>query len=321
MANKKLMVGIITGIIGLTLIMAVALPVEQKDSPGRGAEDSQVGVIRIEGVIAGEQGQGWLSSSTGSARSIMNQLRSAQRDSGVKAVVIRINSPGGSAASAQEIVEEVQRLRQGGKKVVVSMGDVAASAGYWIAAQADTVVAAPSTLTGSIGVIMEWQNFEQLFNNLGIESEVIKSGPYKDAGSSTRSLTPAEREILQGIVDDTYQQFLDDIAQRRAGKISRENLEDIADGRVFTGRQARDLGLVDELGNFYDAVGLAASLAGIEGEPQVKEYSTESAWDKFFTGLAGLSPYGRTSNLTGGQWWLLPWKGVYHEPGRTYQSE
>jgi protease-4 len=201
------------------------------------------------------------------------------------------------------------------------MGDVAASAGYWIAAQADTVVAAPTTLTGSIGVIMEWQNIEELFNKLGIASEVIKSGAFKDIGSPTRQLTKDERALLQGLVDDTYGQFLDDVAERRSGKISKEKLKEIADGRVFTGRQAKELGLVDELGNFYDAVDRAGALVGIAGEPKLKEYSTEGALDKLFSGLSSMAPIGGAADLTRGQLWQLLWKGVYNEPGKSYRVE
>lgn len=309
MDNKKTLVGIVLAVVALTLLMATVVPQNDELLTNGGAGAAKVGVIRIEGVIAGEQSGGWIST-PGNVGSLMDDLRTAQQDNEVKAVVIRINSPGGSSAATQEIVEEIERLKMSGKKVVVSMGDVAASAGYWIAAQADTVVAVPSTLTGSIGVIMQWQNYEKLFEKLGIESEVIKSGEHKDVGSPTRPLTPTEREILQSIVDDTYQQFLDDVAQKRAGKITREKLEEIADGRVFTGRQAKEIGLVDEMGNFYDAVRLAGQLAGIEGEPQIKEYSTENAWDRFFSGLAGMTSYGKTGNLDGGLWWL-PWKGVF----------
>ncbi|NPV90747.1 MAG: signal peptide peptidase SppA [Firmicutes bacterium] len=299
----------------------MAIPVDKRNAGKMGAaQDSQVGVIRIEGTITGSTSQGWMTTQ-GSAGQILEQLRAAQKDTGVKAVVIRVNSPGGSAAAAQEIVEEIQRLRQSGKVVVVSMGDMAASAGYWIAAQADTVVANPTTLTGSIGVIMQWENLEELFKKLGISSEVIKSGAFKDIGSATRPLTEEERELLQGLVDDTYQQFFDDVALRREGKITRERLAQVADGRVFTGRQAKELGLVDELGNFYDAVDKAGALAGIEGEPKLKEYSTETALERFFSGLSSMAPGGGVSDLTRGQWWPLLWKGVFNEPGKSYRVE
>ena len=310
MANKRILVGAMLGLVGLTLVLALILPVgrEARES-GRDAPAGTVGVIRIEGVIMGEPGGGWMSE-PGNVQTIMSELRSAQRDEAVRSVVIRINSPGGSSAAAQEIVKEVQRLRQSGKKVVVSMGDVAASAGYWIAAPADTIVANPSTLTGSIGVIMMWQNFEQLLNKLGIDSEVVKSGPYKDIGSPVRAPSDTEKEMLQGIVDDTYRQFLDDLIKYRTGKISPEKLAEVADGRVLTGRQAYDLGLVDEMGNFYDAVQLAGRLAGIEGEPELKEYTAATPWERFFSRLAGSLSSHPTINMLENQWRLLPGEGV-----------
>lgn len=310
MANKRMLMGAMLGLVGLTLVLALALPVGREgESRGSVKPAGTVGIIRIEGVIMGESGGG-LMSEPGNVQKIMSELRSAQQDEAVKSVVIRINSPGGSSAAAQEIVKEVQRLKQSGKKVVVSMGDVAASAGYWIASPADAIVANPSTLTGSIGVIMMWQNFERLLDKVGIDSEVIKSGPYKDVGSPVRAPSSNERELLQEIVDDTYQQFLDDLIKYRTGKISPEKLTEVADGRVLTGRQAYDLGLVDEMGNFYDAVRLAGKLAEIEGEPELKEYTTTTPWERFFSRLAGSMFNRPTINMLENQWWLLPEGGV-----------
>ncbi|NPV26728.1 MAG: signal peptide peptidase SppA [Firmicutes bacterium] len=269
----------------LTLILALFIPSKQMEKKRGvlGRNSGVVGVINIEGPIVGST-EGSTFSGFASSKRIMEQLRQARDDEDVVAVVLRINSPGGSAAASQEIGVEVNRLREAGKKVVVSMGDVAASGGYWIAAGADKIVANPATMTGSIGVIMELQNFQGLMGKLGIRSEAIKSGPHKDMGSPTREITEGERDILQGMVNDIYTQFIDVVTKGREGKMTREQVIQLADGRIFTGRQARELGLVDELGNYYDAVRLAGQLAGIAGEPQTREYTTENLLDWLFSG-------------------------------------
>ena len=280
---KKVVVSLILGGILIALVMA-PLVARDKKMPGSGGsvfDSESIGVVRIEGQLADDLGTNWMTGS-GSLRNIMDSLRQAAADPATKVVLLRINSPGGSAAAGQEIAREVGRLKESGKLVVVSMGDVTASAGYLIAAGADRIVANPATLTGSIGAYMEFQNFAGLMDMLGIESEIIKSGTHKDMGSASRSLTDQERAIAQSIVDDSYQQFIEAVATGRGDRISREKLVEIADGRVLTGRQAKDLGLVDDLGNFYDAVQIAADLAGLEGEPQLKEYTVASPWSWLF---------------------------------------
>ncbi|MBC7341884.1 MAG: signal peptide peptidase SppA [Clostridia bacterium] len=239
-----------------------------------------IAVISINGVISGDD----YAAGGASAPSIMEQLSRAKDDPAVKAVLLRINSPGGSASASQEIGDEVRRLREAGKKVVVSMGDTAASGGYWIACNADYIVANPATLTGSIGVIMQFQNLEELYRKIGIKTENITSGPHKDMGSAARPLTPAERDILKAMVNDIYQQFVQVVAQGR--KMSEDKVRSLADGRVFTGRQAKELGLVDALGNFYDALNYASKLAGISGEPRLIYYRRPSplSWLYSFLG-------------------------------------
>jgi len=231
-----------------------------------------VGLVFLEGVITtGASGSGLLGSVLGSD-SVLAELRKAREDPATRAVVLRINSPGGSAAGSQEIAREVRRLREAGKVVVASLGDVAASGAYWVASAAQHIVANPGTITGSIGVIMEVQNLEGLYGKLGIRYETIKSGPHKDMGSPSRPLEPEERAILQGMVDDIFQQFVDAVVQGRAGKVTREQVLALADGRVFTGRQALEKGLVDELGNLRDSIQRAADLAGIGDSYEVKTY-------------------------------------------------
>ncbi|GAB6877420.1 signal peptide peptidase SppA [Thermaerobacter litoralis] len=238
--------------------------------PGSGG---QIAVVTIDGPIAaGPSSQGWLGAVAG-ADDIVAQLQQAREDPAVAAVVIRMNTPGGSAAAAQEIGDAVQRLRDAGKPVVVSIADLGASGGYWIAAMADRIVANPASLTGSIGVIMEVTHYEDLYEKLGIDVETIKSGPFKDIGSATRPPTDEERRLLQGLVNDIYQQFIDVVAKGRG--MSREQVLELADGRVFTGRQAKEAGLVDALGTFEDAADLAAELAGLENYELI-EYGPSS---------------------------------------------
>ncbi|WP_418791153.1 signal peptide peptidase SppA [Phosphitispora sp. TUW77] len=277
--NKKIVVGLIAGIILLSLVAAIVSGPESKDKVSGG---EVIGVIYVEGVISGSRGEGSVfSTGMASGHSIMEQLREAGEDNGVKAVLLRINSPGGSAAASQEIGNELDKLRKQGKIVVASMGDVAASGGYWLAAKADKIVADPATLTGSIGVIMETQSLQELFDKIGITPETIKSGAHKDMGSVNRPLTPEERDILQHMVDDIYQQFVDVVAEGR--KMEREKVLELADGRIFTGRQAKEKGLVDELGNYYDAIKITGELAGIKGEPVIREFGYQSPFEKFLS--------------------------------------
>jgi len=228
---------------------------------GRGR---RVAVVEIEGAIYD------------SGRAV-KQIKHYGKDRGIKALVLRIDSPGGGVAASQEIYEAVRRVREAGKPVVASMGSVAASGGYYIACGADTIMAAPGTTTGSIGVIVELMDAENLLRKIGVRIDVVKSGPYKDTGSPHRSITPGERRYLQAWIDDAYGQFVDMVAAER-GMDKREILK-VADGRVFTGRQALASGLVDTLGYFDDAVSLAGRMAGIEGEPEiVRERQRRITW-------------------------------------------
>jgi protease-4 len=213
---------------------------------------------------------------------VIRQLKRYGVDSSIPSIVIHINSPGGGVAASQEIYEEVNKLRQGGKKVVASMSAVAASGAYYIACAADTIVANPGTLTGSIGVVFEWPILSELMRKLGVKLEVVKSGDMKDVGSIGRPVTLHEREMLQGVIDDTYNQFVEVVSRERSLPI--EDVIELADGRIFTGNQAKDLGLVDVLGNFEDAVQIAAEMGGIKGKPKtVKERVTRLSWWELLT--------------------------------------
>jgi protease IV len=190
--------------------------------------------------------------------------------SSVKAIVLRIDSPGGGVVPSQEIHDAVQRVRnKQNKTVVASMGTVAASGGYYIAAAADRIIANPGTLTGSIGVIMELVNLEGLLKKVGVEGVVVKSGHYKDIGSPFRKMGADDRRILQAVMDDVHNQFIEAVAEGRSLDVAA--VRTLADGRIFTGRQAVDAKLVDELGDLDDAVRIAADMVGIEGEPTLVE--------------------------------------------------
>ena len=213
----------------------------------------KVAVLPVTGLISDSE-------------STIEQLKKFAKDDSVKAIVLRINSPGGGVGPSQEIYEEVRKLS--GKKVVVaSMGALAASGGYYIACAAQKIYANPGTITGSIGVIMQFVNVKDLIEKIGLKGMVVKSGAFKDIGSPVRDMRPEERELLQSVIDNVHSQFVGAVAESR--KMDRVKVAMIADGRIFSGEQAKALGLVDVLGNLEDAVAEAGKMAKIEGEPRV----------------------------------------------------
>jgi len=252
--------------------------------PGFVTRGPEIGIIYIDGVLTAGPSLSSLTGTTQGSDEIISYLRDAREDPAVRAVVLRINSPGGSAAAAQEISTEIKKLRDAGKPVVASMADVGASGAYWIAANADAIVANPATLTGSIGVIVEVQNLAGLYDKLGIKYEVVKSGPLKDMGADFRSMTGEERQVFTTMVNDLFQQFVTVVADGR--HLDRDKVLSLADGRAYTGDQARALGLVDELGNYYDAIDKAAELAQITSYT-TKEYGVPTLWDELRSLLPG----------------------------------
>ena len=212
--------------------------------------NDKVGVVSVNGIIS-------------DSMEITDQLDEFGRDDSIVAVVLRIDSPGGGVAASQEIYDAVIELKKK-KKVVASMGSVAASGGLLIACAADKIVANAGTITGSISAIMQFANFEELLKKIGLKSSVVKSGKYKDIGSPLRDMTPDERKIIQDLIDDIYNQFVEVIVRDR--KLSRNQVVAIADGRVFSGRQAKEYGLVDHLGDMRSAARLASQLAGKDGK-------------------------------------------------------
>jgi protease-4 len=240
---------IFLGLFILLIIISLIFVMLQKNIP----IGEKVALIRIEGMIM-------------DSKDTVDEIKEYVKDPSIKAIVMRIDSPGGAVAPAQEIYEEIRKTVKK-KKVVVSMGSIAASGGYYIASPATKIVANPGTLTGSIGVIMEIPNIEGLMNKLGIKTEVVKSGRHKDMASLFRGIKKEEREILQNVLDDVHEQFIKAVAEGR--KMLYDDVKKIADGRVFTGEQALKAGLIDELGSLEDAVQTAAKLSGIKGEPVV----------------------------------------------------
>jgi protease-4 len=228
---------------------------------------NDIAVIEIEGVIT-------------KSKPVVDKLLRYKKDDSIRALLLRINSPGGGVGPSQEIYSELMKMRDK-KKIIASMESVAASGGYYIACAAHKIVANPGTITGSIGVIIEFVNIEELLGKIGLKSVIIKSGKYKDILSPTRTMSPEEQALLQGVIDSVHNQFIDAVAKGR--KLPREKVVQIADGRIFSGEQAKTLGLVDQLGNFQDALDTAAQLCGIKGEPRVlfPEKRRPSLWEFF----------------------------------------
>jgi protease-4 len=255
--HRDWLIGGIIVVAMLILIMVMVTLVSMKqnyDGVTLSSRGEKVAVIELLGPIY-------------DSRSIVRQFKTYGEHGSVKAIVFRIESPGGLVAAAQEIFEALKRVREEGKPIVASMGTVAASGGYYVACGADTIMANPGTTTGSIGVIAQFPNISGLLDKVGIQYETIKSGRYKDTGSPYRDLTPTDRQHLQSWVDDAFYQFVDVIVEERG--LSRKKVLRLADGRVFTGKQALEEGLIDLLGDNTEAVRLAAQLGGIEGEPTI----------------------------------------------------
>jgi len=282
MENKRKVIALLLlGFCLISVVVGIAIIAKGPlDRGGIGVSGDKIAIINIEGTIVGGRGGLGMFGSASGADDIARQIRHAGEDPSVRAIILRINSPGGSAAASQELHAEVCKARENGKIVVASMSDVATSGGYYVACGADKIVANPGTITGSIGVIFSQLQYSELLERYGIRANVIKSGEYKDIGSPLRNMTAEERQILQDMIDDIYIQFVQAVAEGR--HMNESEVLELADGRILTGRQAKEVGLVDELGTFQDAVDLAAELAGIEGTPRVVGYGTKSFFEQFF---------------------------------------
>jgi protease-4 len=231
----------------IVLVIIISLIVEHLQGPS----GDRIGVVEIEGVISG-------------SKEVMDDIVDFKDDASIKGVILRINSPGGGVGPTQEIYREVVKLTEK-KKVYVSMGTTCASGGYYIASAGQKLYANPSTITGSIGVIMELMNVEDVLKKIGLKSNTIKAGEYKDTGSPFRPMTPEERAYLDGIVTNIYDQFTKDVATGR--KMNVEAVKKLAEGRIYTGTMAKDVGLVDAIGNFYDTVDAMKADLRIKGKP------------------------------------------------------
>ncbi len=226
-----------------------------------------IGVVRLDGVISMEK-RGGLFFGDSMVERINRNLEKMAKKNAVKAIILKINSPGGTVASCQEIVAQIRDLRQTYKKPIIAMlGDVAASGGYYIASACDLVVASSGTITGSIGVIFQAGQFEGLLRRLGISFATVKSGKFKDIGNPTRAMTLEERQLLQELINSAYNQFLQDVALGR--HVTPEEVRPIADGRIFIGEEALRLHLIDSTGGFKEAQSLATKLGNIKGEPRL----------------------------------------------------
>lgn len=245
---------------------------------GGGFGGDEVALIRIEGTIqSGEGSENPFGGETGAySERITKQLKRAQNDGSIRAVVLRVDSPGGGVTPSDEIRNEILRTRNDhNKPVVISMGSLAASGGYYISAPANHIVANPTSLTGSIGVIMMIPEVQDLLGKVGVKTYVFKSGEHKDDSSGLRPLTAADQAIFQALVQESYDRFVQVIVEGRG--LPADRVREIADGRIYTGQQAKAIGLVDEFGDLPEAVAKAGQLAGIKGKPRVVEYKTSGS--------------------------------------------
>jgi protease-4 len=269
---KKLLLALALLFILLVAVSALVATLTMGDGVSLG---DKIGLVTVAGPII-------------DARDAVDEIRKYADDGSIKAIVLRVESPGGAVGPSQEIYREVARAAAR-KSVVASMGAIAASGGYYISSPATRIVANPGTLTGSIGVIMEIPNVAGLMDKVGLKTTVIKSGRHKDMASMFREIGAEERAILQNVLDDVHAQFIEDVAKAR--KMDIEKVRALADGSIFTGRQALGNGLVDELGGLRDAEDIAARLAGIEGEPVIVKKKKKSALAELLTGsFAGRLP-------------------------------
>ncbi len=303
MTENKKTPWIIWLLLGLCLL-AIPVAMFSKSAPGNHNEDDDrwamlkkdsLKVVHLDGMIMDQAKQSYFSLPTGAKLALKN-LKEAKENKRVKGVLIRINSPGGTVGASQEINQAVRELSKE-KPVVASMGDLAASGGYYVACACDKIYANPGTLTGSIGVIMSGLNLKGLTEKLGIEPKIVKSGPFKDITSMYRPMTEDERAILQGLIDDSYDQFVTAVAKGRSMK--KEDVKKLADGRIYTGRQALKNGLVDELGSYEDALSGLQSICkkkyNLKKDLKVDDDSSPSLLDSLLKSSVALTKGSDTS--------------------------
>lgn len=276
--SRKWKITLIVGVIAMFTAYASLMIwlIAGSSTPG-----GSIALIRIDGVISGS-GEGPFSSSVTPER-VLSQLRQADEDPGVSAILLRINSPGGTAGASQEIYSEVVRMK---KPVVASIADIGASGAYWIAAGADKIIANNASEIGSIGVIIEIPNLQGLFKQIGADFQVVKQGKYKDMGNPARPLTAEERTILDKHSKVLYDLFVEEVAKAR--KMKKDDVLRLANGLTYPGTQAKGFKLIDEIGNYSDAVAATGKLGKIDGKPNVVEYDKPGLFD-FFSGMSDVS--------------------------------
>lgn len=297
-SSRKILVYIFTTFFLLLIIAGSLYLIMGKNI---GISTGRVEVIYVQGIMM----TGNVPTGLGIATSeeITQSLKDANEDDNVKAIVLRINSPGGSPAAAEEIVSAMKKID---KPIVISMGDVAASAAYYISAPADKILANPDTMTGSIGVIWEFQNRSKFYDKDGTSFYIAKSGELKDMGGDWRGLSDEEKQYADLVISEAYSRFVKEVADDR--NLSLSKVKDLADGRIYTGAKAKELGLVDELGSLDDAIEIAARLGGIQGKPQVGYankpslssllFGSQKADASGFEGYYYESPFGRLLSIS-----------------------
>jgi len=260
------------------VVIAITLTVSTEESTDFAFSD-RIQVVDVEGELI-------------DSRSIVDQLKRYEDSNSVKAILLNIDSPGGGVATSQEIYAEIRRLREKKDKTIVAyLSSTGASGAYYVACAANRIVANPGTVVGSIGVIAEWVNYAELLEWAKLKEVVFKTGEFKDSGSAARPLTENERKYFQGLIDDMYVQFVEAVSSGR--KLDLQEVRSVADGRVFTGRDAKERKLIDEIGNFQDAVDLTAKLAGISGKPRLLRLNRQrvTLLDVLTTDLSRLVPF------------------------------
>jgi protease-4 len=271
-------------IFGVLMLMALFSSFSDNDFDLSAGIGKKIGIIDVHGTIT-------------SSQDIVRQLKKYADTKKIPAVVLHIDSPGGAVVPSLEIYDEILKVKEKGLVVIASFGSVAASGGYLIACACDTIVASTGSITGSIGTALSYPVANKLLDKIGLDFEVIKSGKYKDVGSFSRPATPEDRQMLQSLIDDSYRQFAEIVSESRGIPIL--EVINLGQGQIYTGAQAKELGLVDELGNYYDAIDIAAEMVGIEGEPKtIKESARRKGtiWDMIFEGLTYLKDIGTDEN-------------------------
>jgi protease-4 len=272
-SSTKWLIGILSLIILIGLgfmlfLYVIFLPSSEDDIEYVSGRGEKIALVELKGVIL-------------ESENIVKQLKKYQKDKSIKAILFRVDSPGGGVVASHEIYQSVRQIRDTGKPVVVSMGSVAASGGYYVSCGANLIVANPGTLTGSIGVISQFLRLDPMMQKIGVEMNTIKSGKHKDAGSPFREMNKEDKKYFQDLMDDVHHQFITIVEKER--KLEHNKIIDYADGRVFTGEQAQAMGLVDSLGTLEDAIRITGNIAGIKGEPAiVKEMKRKTFIERVF---------------------------------------